>query len=73
MNAHRHGDQLFLTVADNGKGTSDVLNAMENGGIGLRNVRERLRLLYGDAATFLVRSTAGAGFQVELALPIERA
>lgn len=73
VNAHRHGDQLFLTVADNGKGTSDVLNAMENGGIGLRNVRERLRLLYGDAATFLVRSTAGAGFQVELALPIERA
>lgn len=73
VNAHRHGDRLFLTVADNGKGTSDVLNAMENGGIGLRNVRERLRLLYGDTATFLVRSTAGAGFQVELALPIERA
>jgi signal transduction histidine kinase len=72
VSAHCQGGQLFLTVTDSGKGTSDVLYAMANGGIGLRNVRERLRLLYGHASSCLIRSKAGVGFQVELALPIER-
>lgn len=66
------GERLNLMVTDNGIGCRDVYHAMENGGIGLRNVRERLRLLYGTDATFTVSSPPAGGFQVELSLPIER-
>ncbi|MFN6176495.1 MAG: sensor histidine kinase [Flavobacteriales bacterium] len=72
VSAHETENRLFVRVSDNGKGTSDVLHAMEHGGIGLRNVRERLRLLYGGAATFQPSSDPGTGFTVELSMPIER-
>ena len=64
---------LHVQVLDNGKGCRDVSLAMENGGIGLRNVRERLRLLYGDRATFHIASPNGLGFEVTLSIPLERA
>ncbi len=66
-------DHLVLQVLDNGKGCNDVSSAMEHGGIGLRNVRDRLQLLYGDRAHFRIASPNGRGFQVELHLPIEPA
>jgi signal transduction histidine kinase len=65
-------ERLNLMVTDNGIGCRDVFHAMENGGIGLCNVRERLRLLYGTNATFTASSPPTGGFQVELSLPIER-
>ena len=72
IGAERSNDRLNLTVTDNGIGCRDVFHARENGGIGLRNVRERLRLLYGTNATFTVSSPPTGGFHVELSLPIER-
>ena len=72
IRAELRDQRLALTVSDNGIGCRDVFQAMEHGGIGLRNVRERLRLLYGDRATFTVDSPPNGGFQVELLLPIER-
>ena len=71
VRAQRRDGRLTLEVADNGKGCTDVNNAMEHGGIGLRNVRERLQLLYGDQASFHVASPGGQGFQVMLAFPFE--
>jgi two-component system LytT family sensor kinase len=65
-------ERLELRVSDNGKGCSDVLKAMTNGGIGLRNVRDRLKLLYGDAARFDISSPHGRGFNVTLSFPFER-
>lgn len=62
-------DRLILTVTDDGKGCADVEQALEKGGIGLRNVRDRLRLLYGPEATFQVASPQGQGFIVTLTLP----
>ncbi len=44
----------------------------EDGGRGLDNVRERLRLIYGDAATFSLRETHGT-VEARLALPMEPA
>ena len=72
IGAERSNERLILTVTDNGIGCREVFHAMENGGIGLRNVRERLRLRYGTNATFTVSSPPTGGFQVELSLPIER-
>ena len=52
-----------MTVADDGRGFSAESAGT---GIGLRNVRERLRLAYGDAASFVI----GANFPVGVAATI---
>jgi sensor histidine kinase YesM len=68
--AQQRDGTLILSVSDNGKGCSDVTNAMEHGGIGLRNVRDRLQLLYGDDATFSISSPGSVGFIVQLSIPL---
>jgi two-component system LytT family sensor kinase len=54
--ARRAGDQLVLTVTDDGPGP----NGVANGGVGLANTRERLRRLYGNATVELTPGTPGA-------------
>jgi histidine kinase/histidine kinase/DNA gyrase B/HSP90-like ATPase len=55
-----------ITVADDGRGFSE-----EGGGtgIGLRNVRERLRLAYGDAATFAIVANFPKGVAATITVP----
>jgi two-component system LytT family sensor kinase len=61
--------QLRLEVRDSGKGAGP---AEKGGGIGLANVRERLRLLYGrDRSSLSAGRTADGGFRVEIELPLE--
>ena len=63
----REGDgKVTVTVADDGRGFSD-----EGGGtgIGLKNVRERLRLAYGDAASFGVVSNFPRGVAATITVP----
>ncbi len=71
VKAHRANGSLVVTVADNGKGSPDVLHAMEHGGIGLRNVSERLKLLHGEQARMDLASPGGRGFSVTIILPFE--
>jgi signal transduction histidine kinase len=71
IRAERLGGRLVLEVRDNGKGCRDVLRAMANGGIGLRNVSERVRLLYGEAGRLDIASPGGAGFIATVSLPYE--
>jgi len=71
VQARERDERLELQVSDNGKGCSDVSSAMNNGGIGLRNVRDRLQLLYGDDARFELSSPHGRGFIVTLSFPLE--
>jgi two-component sensor histidine kinase len=66
------GKQLELSVSDDGAG-------LPPGGhrerIGLRNTRERLRQLYGDAFEMTVRPRAGGGVESAItipAVPLER-
>ncbi len=70
IRAERRDEHLLLTVEDDGQGCADTARAMANGGIGLRNVRERLRLLHGDKATFQIASPGGRGFKAEISLPL---
>ncbi|MEP6785031.1 MAG: histidine kinase [Sphingomonadales bacterium] len=56
---------LLLTVIDDGPGTS---SNDEGCGIGLTNVRDRLRARFGEAATMDISSHAG--FAVTLTMPI---
>jgi signal transduction histidine kinase len=52
ITAARRGDSLVLTVADDGAG---LVNGVVADGVGLRNTRDRLQHLYGDAARLVLR------------------
>jgi hypothetical protein len=55
-----------ITVADDGRGFSDDGGGT---GIGLKNVRERLRLAYGDAASFAIVSNYPNGVAATITVP----
>ena len=70
--------KLLLEVEDDGVGmTPDPDAAAPSGGqrrsgtgIGMRNVRERMKVLYGDLASIEVNSRPGRGTQVRLLMPV---
>jgi sensor histidine kinase YesM len=71
IEAERRADKILLTVSDNGRGCTDVKRVLAKGGIGLRNLRERLSLLHGPESQFQVTSDPGSGFHVLISLPFE--
>jgi hypothetical protein len=62
-------NKLSVTVADDGMGFSEH---SEGTGIGLRNVRERLLLAYGDAAHFSIVANFPSGVAATIVVPMER-
>ncbi|HET7611225.1 MAG TPA: histidine kinase [Rhodanobacteraceae bacterium] len=64
--ARRDDDRVAVTVADDGLGFG-----MAGGGtgIGLKNVRERLRLIYGERATLSVVANAPEGVAATITVP----
>jgi signal transduction histidine kinase len=65
------GDQLCLTVRDNGLGLSVDARAGRHEGVGLSNTRDRLECLYGSAQA-LDFIESGEGLTVEMRLPFHR-
>jgi hypothetical protein len=57
---------VTLTVADDGRGFSEDGGGT---GIGLKNVRERLRLAYGDAAAFSIAANFPRGVAATIVVP----
>ena len=67
------GAMLEVSVIDDGPGLDDGSRPAERrGGVGLRNTRERLAVLYGDNYRFAVLNSR-PGLRVEMALPFETA
>lgn len=62
--------EVVLTVADDGRGFSDATSGT---GIGLKNVRERLRLVYGDAASFAIGANFPRGVSATITIPAQAA
>jgi two-component system, LytTR family, sensor kinase len=62
--------RLELSVIDDGPGLREGLPASDRRGVGLRNTRERLAVLYGESYRFTVLN-AQPGLRVEMALPLE--
>jgi len=66
----RAGDDVVFAVSDTGAG----LGATAPGsGIGLANIRERLRLIYGDRAALDLEENEPRGFRARITLPAARA
>jgi LytS/YehU family sensor histidine kinase len=65
--AREQESKVSVTVADDGRGFSEQGGGT---GIGLKNIRERLRLAYGDAASFAVVANFPRGVAATITLPI---
>jgi LytS/YehU family sensor histidine kinase len=61
---------LELSVIDDGPGMRDATLNNEGRGVGLRNTRERLAVLYGATHRFTVLNSH-PGLHIEMALPLE--
>lgn len=70
IRARCSGNTVAVTVADDGDGFNAGLNARTSGtGIGLKNVRERLRLVYGSQAALVVVANFPAGVAATITVP----
>jgi hypothetical protein len=67
ITARLAGQKMSVTVADDGRGFSE-----EGGGtgIGLKNVRERLRLAYGEEASLSIGANFPKGVAATITVPI---
>lgn len=74
ISVRRDGAQLVLAVADDGPGCDALAEGTPppGKGVGLRNTRERLAVLYGDAGSCHIRHLE-PGVEVTLRLPFETA
>ena len=64
------GAMLEVTVIDDGPGLRDGNALIEGRGVGLRNTRERLTVLYGEQQRFAVLNSH-PGMRIEIGLPLE--
>jgi two-component system LytT family sensor kinase len=72
LRSRLQGDRVMIEVADDGVGImSQPASALkrEGNGIGMKNVQERLEVLYGRRARFTVVSNPGRGTLVSIELP----
>lgn len=65
------GGMLHLEVGDDGPGMLDATRLTNGRGVGLRNTRERLQVLYGDQGRIAAANT-DPGLCVSLTFPAER-
>jgi two-component system LytT family sensor kinase len=74
LRSRLEGDRVRIEVADDGVGMdahpAKVLRR-DGAGIGMKNVRERLEVLYGDQAHFSVVSSPGRGTRVTIDIPAD--
>jgi len=68
-----HGDRMRIEVADDGVGMGNRPPSAlrrDGAGIGMKNVQERLEVLYGSQASFNVVSNPGRGTLVTIEIPV---
>jgi len=71
VRSRRLGTQLQILVEDDGVGIpeSRLARMFEQGGIGVTNVNERLKVLYGDSYRMWIDSRPGEGTSTGIEIP----
>jgi two-component system LytT family sensor kinase len=70
LRARRDRSMLYVSVEDDGTGISrERLSNMKDKGIGVNNVSERLKVLFGDEGMLRIESEEGRGTKVEIQVP----
>ena len=64
------GQRLLLYIADDGPGLPEGASLVHGRGVGLRNARERLAVLYGDRARFTSHDVH-PGLRIDIEFPAE--
>lgn len=67
LSASLENNELVLSVENNGRSPPE--QGVPKFGVGLENVSERLRLLYGDSARLIAHARPGGGFTACVHLP----
>ena len=66
----RENEELHIRIQDNGPGLMNTNgNHREGNGIGLRNTKERLEMLYGDNQKCMIESPRNGGFVAYITIP----
>jgi len=63
----QHKDTISMIISDNGVGFQELLPRRIGNGMGLKNIRNRVKLLEGR---FTLNSSPGAGSRITITLPI---
>ena len=71
VEARRVGDRLKITVSDTGPGPGAASAGSPSTGVGLANIRDRLREAYGADHMFDSRKVQGGGYAVTIDLPYD--
>lgn len=72
IEVRRRGDQLFLTIRDDGPGFGALRRRSNGRGMGLSNTVRRLEELYGEDASLGIRAGDPRGTVVELRIPYRK-
>ena len=67
ITAYKEGTKIVIEIVDDGVGVSDM-KRLENG-YGIRNVKERIRLNYGENYGVAIKSEVGKGTAVRIVVP----
>lgn len=65
VSAQAQGDKLVVAVSDNGRGLPEEVGD----GVGLTNIRDRLRALFGDAARIDLEQRPPHGVEARISVP----
>ncbi|MGD2089066.1 MAG: histidine kinase [Candidatus Aminicenantes bacterium] len=69
INARKHKSFLVLEISDNGPGLVNQWSVNTHGSIGLKNVQERLKLLYNDTSQLKVFPAKPTGVVAQITIP----
>ena len=73
VSAMQDGKYIVFTVCDNGVGMeqekADQILKYQSSGYGVRNVCERIQVLYGTNGTVEIKSSPGGGTEVKIRIP----
>jgi two-component system LytT family sensor kinase len=70
LRARRNGPRLLIEIEDDGVGIPEAeLSGVLTRGIGVSNVKERLKVLYNQDYRMLIDSQPGRGTRIEIELP----
>ena len=76
LRSRLEGDRISIEVSDDGVGMTgrpDSAIRRTGSGIGMKNVQERLEVLYGNQARFNVVSSPGRGTVISIEIPASKA
>jgi two-component system LytT family sensor kinase len=66
--ARREAQRLVLTVSDNGPGPAKIAK-LDDAGVGLANIRQRLEQLYGSEASLTLAESPSGGTVAQITMP----